>query len=99
MNEEKLINACGNGILKEVQALLESLPTDINWQDDNRWTPLMWASVNGHLDVVRYLICNGADVNIKNNNGETALDLAEKNGCEEVAEFLRIAGARHGHEI
>lgn len=49
------------------------------------------------LKIVKFLIKNKACVNIINNEGKTALDLAEENGCEEVAKFLRNAGARHGH--
>lgn len=34
----------------------------------------------GHVNFTEFLIENGADVNVKNDNGLTALDLAESNG-------------------
>lgn len=100
--ELNLIKFSEDGNFKEVQAILESLPIEINVnaQDDRGLTPLMCASANGHLDIVEYLIREiGANPNIKNNEGKTALDLAEENRHEEVAEFLRKAGAKHGNEI
>ena len=100
--ELNLIKFSEDGNFKEVQAILESLPIEINVnaQDDKGLTPLMCASANGHLDIVEYLIREiGANPNIKNNEGKTALDLAEENRHEEVAEFLRKAGAKHGNEI
>ena len=101
--ELNLIKFSEDGNLKEVQAILESLPIEINVnaKDDNGLTPLMCASRNGHLDIVKYLIGEkiGANPNIKNNEGKTALDLAEGNGHKEVTEFLRKIGAKHGNEI
>ena len=105
LNKEKeelnLIKFSEDGNFKEVRAILESLPIEINIdvKDDNGLTPLMCATRNGHLNVVQYLIKEGANPNIKNNEGKTALDLAEENGCKEVAEFLRKACVKHGNEI
>ena len=49
----------------------------------------MWASLEGHLEIVKYLVKNGADINIKNEDGNTALDWA---ATEEIKELLRKAG-------
>jgi len=38
----------------------------------------MYASKNGHLKVVKLLVSNLANVNIKNSNGDTPLMLATK---------------------
>ena len=32
-------------------------------------TPLFWAAYEGHVDIVRYLVEQGADINIKDKNG------------------------------
>ena len=37
------------------------------------WTPLMCASVKGHLPIAELLVANGADVNAKNNNGKKSI--------------------------
>ena len=57
------------------------------------------AALNRCLKIVKCLIENSADVNIKNNEGKTALDLAEGNGCKGVVEFLQKISAKHGNEI
>ena len=44
-----------------------------------------------HLEVVKYLLENGADINAKNDYDKTALDLAK---TEEIEEVLRKAGAK-----
>lgn len=55
---------------------LLSKKADINNTDGQGRTPLFWASYSGYSDVVRYLIDQGANVNIKNQDGKTALDIA-----------------------
>ena len=48
------------------------------------------ASVNGHLDVVKYLHSNGADITADNNY---AIGLASENGHLEVVKYLHENGA------
>ena len=44
----------------------------------------MLASVNGHSAIVTMLICKGADVNVKNNEGKTAKELAKNNDMKKL---------------
>jgi ankyrin repeat protein len=53
------------------------------------WTPLMKAADKGFMDIVRLLLSRGADVEVKVGNGDTAEDMARKNGHTEVAEILK----------
>jgi ankyrin repeat protein len=48
----------------------------------------MLASENGHLETVKLLIANKADVNAKNNDGWTALMSASRNGHLEIVKLL-----------
>jgi ankyrin repeat protein len=43
---------------------------------------------------VKILLNKGADINIKSNDGNTALSIAKKNGRKEIAEMLERAGAK-----
>jgi ankyrin repeat domain-containing protein 17 len=51
-------------------------------------TPLMEASQEGHLELVRYLLTQGADVNATTTTGDSALTYACENGHTDVAELL-----------
>lgn len=70
--------------------------------DHEGMTALMWAanqpaSVRDTSDVVDFLIYAGADLNIKSNNGWTALDYAKRHDTNpKVARMLENAGARSG---
>ena len=48
---------------------------------------LMKAAVGGHLDVVRFLLDRGADVNARNESGDTALTWAVRGGHIEGGEM------------
>ena len=52
--------------------LIEKDPNYLNERDSNGLTKLMKAVYLGHNDVVKNLVEKGADVNIKNNTGNTA---------------------------
>lgn len=86
-------NALGLTSDIEMIKLLISAGTDINHQDKrSAYTPLMSALNGCKNDVAKILIEKGADINIKSNDGTTALILAC--GCsEEIARQLLEKGA------
>uniref|UniRef100_A0A8C6IIM8 Ankyrin repeat and KH domain containing 1 n=1 Tax=Mus spicilegus TaxID=10103 RepID=A0A8C6IIM8_MUSSI len=64
-------------------------------------TPLMEASQEGHLELVKYLLacgCGGANVHATTATGDTALTYACENGHTDVADVLLQAGAHLEHE-
>ena len=67
---------------------------DLYWpvqtSDHQGYTILNHAAYNGHLDIVKYLVEQGCDVNILAQNNETALDKATENGHHNVVEYLFI---------
>uniref|UniRef100_A0A7S2YGP5 Fe2OG dioxygenase domain-containing protein n=1 Tax=Entomoneis paludosa TaxID=265537 RepID=A0A7S2YGP5_9STRA len=68
----------------------------VNKQDANGWTPLHEATRAGHFDMVKYLIEQGADPNIKTGKrGGTALWWAKNEHDEDhpIIEFLESIGA------
>lgn len=54
---------------------------------DNR-TALMLAAAEGHKNIVNYLVSHGADKNLKDCTGSTALDEALKKQHKEIIELL-----------
>lgn len=59
-----------------VEILLDG-KADINTQDNGLWTPLMEAINRGSEDIALLLIQRGADLRLRNEEGMTALDLAQ----------------------
>ena len=64
----------------------------INARDGFKRTPLHWASVNGFKPTVCVLLEFGADKSLRDTNGETALDCAERRAL--CASNQRIPGER-----
>jgi ankyrin repeat protein len=81
-----LYSTAASGFLEIV--LYES-GAKINVVDEDGDTPMHDAAFNGHFLVVNYLVWKNAEINHKNKNGKTPLDLAVDEGNEEIAEFLR----------
>ena len=83
----------------DLEAIKEHVGNDkkiVNKQDANGWTPLHEATRGGHLDVVKFLIENGADPNMTTGrNGGTTLWWAKQTHEEDhpIIEFLESLGA------
>eukprot|EP00919_Chromeraceae_sp_WS-2016_P008866 GHVR01020818.1.p1 GENE.GHVR01020818.1~~GHVR01020818.1.p1 ORF type:complete len:324 (+),score=40.12 GHVR01020818.1:138-1109(+) len=59
----------------------------------DKGTALIWACVNGKLDVVKLVIAHGADINHEDKDGDTSLMRASRYGREDVARLLIERGA------
>jgi len=62
-------------------------------RDEFQNTPLHLASGNGHLEVVKFLVSQGANVNALNDAGNTPLHWAALLGELQVVEYLLSQGA------
>jgi ankyrin repeat protein len=80
------------GDFAAVRRLLTENPALLNAKDERFGaTSLHWAALRGHQAIVALLIAQGADGAAKNNDGETALQVADRAKREEVARLLRSA--------
>ncbi|KAF3019778.1 hypothetical protein E8E14_011691 [Neopestalotiopsis sp. 37M] len=87
-NQEELILASQSGLLRSVEWLLAK-GTDPDAQDkDHRRTPLMWAVLNGHKEVVQALLDEEVRCELKDPFGQTALSLASRMGFEPIVRLL-----------
>lgn len=71
-----------------------AIDVDIDHVNDLGWTALLEAVILGdggkaHQQSVKLLLDGGADRDIKDNTGKTALDHAEEKGQDEIARLLR----------
>ncbi|KAK4336959.1 hypothetical protein RND71_043409 [Anisodus tanguticus] len=88
-HETALTLACCGGFL-EVADFLIRAGADIELGAN---TPLMESAQEGHLDLCKLLIENGANVNARSANGDSALMLASENDHYEVVKFLILNNA------
>ena len=100
----EMIQLLIQNILDHEQRMAVTIPTDttemtiasqsnrlltyINTPNSSKNTPLHWAALNNHLDMVQYLYSQSADPLLKNEQGRTALEEAEGRGWEGVAKYL-----------
>lgn len=82
--------AATNGHLELIQLLLDH-HAYIDAESPNKTTPLMMAAMYGTPAAVKLLLDAGADASLKNIQGLSAIDFAQRAGRKDVAD--QIAGA------
>jgi ankyrin repeat protein len=88
-NNTPLCNAVVNGDIATVKKFVE-YGSDVN-ELSNGVTPLMLAARYNKVEILKYLLENGADKKIKDENGNTALKYAEFSKAQEALAFLKQA--------
>jgi ankyrin repeat protein len=86
-------DASDKGDTAEVKTLLSKQPDLVNAKNEKGSTPLHLASFKGHLEVVKFLLEKGADIEAINGGGFTSLQLAAYGGHRDVVEFLIDKGS------
>lgn len=78
---------------KLARQLVENHPEVLNLRTGLGETALHYLATENYADAVQRLIDLGADVNVKNNFGASALQEALQVGAKETVQVLRRAGA------
>jgi hypothetical protein len=76
--------AAGNGHNNIVKMILERDSSNVDVKNGMGYTALMYAAKGGSADIVNLLLGYEVDVALKNNDGMTALDLAEDKKIQEA---------------
>lgn len=62
----------------------------VSVKDNDGWITLDLVAVEGHLEVIKYLIEQQVEVNAKDDRGSTSLPAAAYNGHLEVVKWLEM---------
>ncbi|WP_346836589.1 ankyrin repeat domain-containing protein [Microbulbifer sp. SAOS-129_SWC] len=83
-----LIISCASGDFEKVKEFSEKVRS-LDYVSIKGDTPLVAASYNGHLTVVKYLIQKGATCNFPDELGNTAKSVALERGYKDIVGFLQ----------
>lgn len=89
---KKLILVVYNNSIDSALMLIKQ-GAEIDYADNNRYTPLMYAVQNNNLDMVKLLAYNSLNLDLQNYAQETALNMASRLGYFDMAEYLCYLGA------
>ena len=79
-----------SGPFPETVTLLLQNKAEPNLADgEEHYTTLMYAAAEGHFEVVKALLDNGADPTLKDIDGDDAVTFALNNGHKEVADLIQ----------
>jgi ankyrin repeat protein len=94
MSYKDFLDLCENGALEDIMAAIKN-DADVSAKEPDGWAPLMYAAQSNKVrEVTAALIQNGAEVDAKNQNKQTALAVAQKHDRQDAVEILKNNGAR-----
>jgi ankyrin repeat protein len=89
--KREFFDACEDGVLEVVAATLKKCPEAVDFKNPDGWTPLALAVQWAKDETVAYLLERGADMNVAEPQGCTALQLCERLHYESIAGLFRAA--------
>ncbi|UCE20783.1 MAG: ankyrin repeat domain-containing protein [Candidatus Aminicenantes bacterium] len=78
----------------QVNDIVRKFPKSLNIKDERGWYPLHLAVQTGHLEIIKFLVDQGADINTRGPWGITPLRWALENNQQMTANYLSEKGAR-----
>ena len=80
--------AISKGDIEKVKQII-AYGIDVNDTTNRGMTPLMYAAIYNQSEIAKLLLEKGANLNLKDKSGSTALDHAKTSGSNEVMEILK----------
>lgn len=90
VNNQELLISAGEGNAEKIQSLIHKEKADVNFQDRNGNTALHHAVKTGKLEIVKFLLDNGANIKINNSN-KNPLDLSRNLNKKNITPILEWA--------
>ncbi|KAF8399917.1 hypothetical protein HHK36_015787 [Tetracentron sinense] len=81
------------GDIEALKSLIEQPDISLDDQDDNGFSAVMFAALEGHVEVFRLLVYAGADVKLCNKSSKSAIALSELNQNHVLFEKVMLAFA------
>eukprot|EP01083_Nonionella_stella_P143470 446040_1 len=89
---DEIWEKCEKNNTQYIKSLIDNKTLSVNDVDDrNGWSLLHYAACNGAYEIAQLCISLGADVTLKGNDGNTALDWADKRNRHAVKQLLHFA--------
>lgn len=85
--------------MEALKKLFEVYKTDIDHVDNNGQTPIFYAVKFGKIDIIQYLLQNGAQPNRVDNKGTSLMQFAKRHQKQQVMDLLIKYGAKPLQEI
>lgn len=82
-----------NKHISSAATINQTMKYDINWTNEDGFTPLVFSCKHGCIRFVHFLISLGADVNIPDSNGNTPLHYCCINENKKLVRLLVLKGA------
>lgn len=94
---EDLIFAVKLGDIDLLEHILSDPDSDVNAARDDGWTALMSAAAEQQLTALKFLLSKGADADARDNEGNTAVNIALKLRNRAILELLPSDGIDYSH--
>eukprot|EP00049_Salpingoeca_infusionum_P000409 m.39728 g.39728 ORF g.39728 m.39728 type:complete len:504 (-) comp10346_c0_seq4:56-1567(-) len=78
---------------EQLEQLIQSDPSLVKRMSESGNTALLKAVTNGNMEMVRFLVSSGADINAANHQGDTPLIIAARLNSIAIAKYLLDHGA------
>lgn len=97
--ENLFLKMAQDGDVDGLRRFIRDNKVNIDATDPFGWTALMCAAKSGHKTCVTLLLREGADAKLKNNQGQTAMDIAKQSGIRDVFDCRRRSARKRRSDV